>query len=189
MIVTPAATACRNRGFTLVEALATIAVLSIVGLASSRLILESSSRFTDAVTRSQLHATGTSAMSRIVSELGGVSPLSGVSPTAPNINSASSSTSVTFVGSGGATRTITYNSGASTIIITGSAAASQTLASDCTAFSFTYLDSTGGTISPASGTSLIRRVVVQFTLSRAGVSETIRTSVYIRSMMSGSGAS
>lgn len=177
------------RAFTLVEAVATIAVLSVVGLASSRLILESSARYTDAVTRSQLHASASGAISRIVTELRAISPDSGVSPAAPDIDSSFSSTSLSFAGSGGASRTIAYNSGAGTITISGSAAASQTLATDCTAFSLSYLDSTGGTITPGSGSTLIRRIVVQFTLTRGGVSETIRTSVYIRSMMSGSGAS
>lgn len=178
----------RSRGFTLVEAIATIVVLSIIGLVGARITAEASARYTNAVVRARLHNAASAAMDRITSELRDIQPTSATGAVGPDINSAFSATAITFNSTAGGSRTITFNSGAGTITLSGSAASSQILAQDCSAFTLTYSGSTDSAIAPGGNQALIRRIAVSLTLSSGGITETLRSKVFIRSMMSGSGA-
>ena len=58
-----------RRGFTLIEAIATIVVLAIIGSIASLIILTAVDGYTDAATGAQLHIEASTAMDRIVREL------------------------------------------------------------------------------------------------------------------------
>lgn len=172
--------------FTLVEAIATIAIVATLSVLSSRLILEGASRFSDATIRVDLHNQASGALDRIVQDLRSMQKDSGTT-VLPSISTGFTATSVTFNDSAGTATTISYNSSTSVVSITQSGVTS-TLLSNCSAFSFTYADKDNATVSPGGSRDDIRRITISLTVTRSGVTETLRTKVYIRAMMAGSGA-
>lgn len=174
-----------RRAFTLVEAIATIAILATLSVISSRLILESSARYTDAATRADLNTRASAAMQRVVSELRSMQK--DPSTVVPSITSAFSATSVIFTNASGVSTTISYNSGTSTLSITLGGTTS-TLLTNCSSFALAYADKDNAAVSPGGNRDNIRRVSITITATQGGISETIRTTVYIRALMAGSGA-
>ncbi len=88
-----------RRGFTLIEAIATIVVLAIIGSIASLLILNAVDGYTDAATTAQLHIEASTAMDRIVRELRRVPLDSGAAGVAPDINDVTP-TSITWGANG-----------------------------------------------------------------------------------------
>ena len=76
-----------RRGFTLIEAIATIVLLSILGTFGSLVILNSTEGYIDASTVSQLHAELSISLDRIVRELRKIELDSGAAGVAPDIDS------------------------------------------------------------------------------------------------------
>lgn len=186
-MLTPAQTHPRHtrHAFTLVETIATIVIISIVSVLSSRLILEGAARYTDATTRSDLHNQASAALERIVQELRSMQKDS--ASTVPSISSGFTASTITFTGLSGASTTITYDSVSSSVTLT-QAGNTGTLLTNCSAFSLTYADKDNSAVAPGASRDNIRRVTISLTVTRAGISETLRTKVYIRAMMAGSGA-
>lgn len=175
-------TSRRRRGFTLVEAISSIVVISIVGLVGSRLVLEVSKVMEGTARRAELSNSLNTVMERAMTELSSIDASSGV----PTITSPSSS-SITFTVNG-SSRTLSYSG--TTVQFTGAAASAATLATDVTAFTLAYYDKNNAVIaSPAAAISTIRSVQLTVTARKAWVSETLRSRVFIRSLSSGSGAS
>jgi prepilin-type N-terminal cleavage/methylation domain-containing protein len=172
-------------GFTLIEAIATISILATLSVISSRLILESSARYSDTTVRAELNTRASGAMQRIVHELRSMQKNS--TTIVPSIDPAFSATSVTFNNTSGVATTISYDPAGGSIFITIGGTTS-TLLSNCSAFVLAYADKDNAAVSPGGSRDNIRRVSITITTTQAGVSETIRTRVYIRAMMSGSGA-
>lgn len=172
--------------FTLVEAIATIAIVATLSVLSSRLILEGASRFSDATIRVDLHNQASGALDRIVQDLRSMQKDSG-STVVPSIASGFTATSVTFNDSAGTATTISYDPSTSIVSISQPGVTS-TLLSNCTAFSLAYADKDNATVSPGSSRDNIRRITISLTVTRSGISESLRTKIYIRAMMAGSGA-
>jgi prepilin-type N-terminal cleavage/methylation domain-containing protein len=167
---------CR-RGFTLVEALSTLVIMAVLGSVTSTIIFSAVRGYRDAATAAQLHGEASGAMDRITRELRAI-PLSG---TAPDIASVTS-TSITW-----STNSALSLSGTN-LMLSIAGGTSQRLLSDVASFSIqTYDESNTALASSVSGAgcAAIRRVQVQVTLTRFGISETLRTRVFVRSTMEG----
>jgi len=178
----------RRRGFTLVEAIATIVVLAVVMGVSSRLIYAGADAYTAGSVRAELHSQLCAAMDRVVSELREVRATPSSSPVTPNISSVSA-TSIAWTGPDGTARTVALSG--SSLNLTVGAASATALAVGLTGFTVACYDESnaalGASLSGAS-TAPIRRVELTVQGSAGGVSETLRTRVFLRCMVSGGSA-
>lgn len=178
---------CFARGFTLVETIATIVVIAIVAGMASRLISEGSREYSDAAVRSLLNKQLSTALDRLVTEFRQIGQDTS-SGTAPDISSSFAATSMTW-NTLTSSRTVSFNSGTGIVQLSGAAAANSTLLSGCTAFTLAYADKDNATVSPGGSAPSIRRITITITVAQGSITETLRSKVYIRSMMIGSNAS
>lgn len=170
-----------GRGYTLVEAISTITIIAVVMALTSRIIFAAVDGYGSAATRAELHSKTSAAMERACIALRQVPLKSGTATPAPDIASVTPS-SITW-----ATNTSLSLSG-STLLLTEAGGSAQTLLDDVTAFDVATFDegntALAGTMSGAS-CEAIRRIRVTITVQDGGVSETLRTRVFIRALMAG----
>ena len=173
--------ASRRRGFTLVEMVATIAVMAALGTVASTTVLSALNSYLSASTRAQLHTEISMAMDRIVRELQNTQLDTSVSGVAPDIESVSASA-------------ITWNDDYSLTLSGGqvffaeNGAAAAPLLSDVTSFGVRAYDESNATLGASlsgSGCDPIRRVRITITMQRSGITETMRTKVFLRCTMEG----
>jgi prepilin-type N-terminal cleavage/methylation domain-containing protein len=171
-----------RRGFTLVEALATIVVISILGSISSTVIYTGVIAYRDAAAQGHLHAEVSIAMEVIARTLREVPAEPGSRPAVPQIAAVMPS-SIAW-GPGGAS-TLALNGSQLQLVQGGS---TVVLLTDVTAFNIRCLNATGAPL-PSSisgaGTRDIQRVEVTIAVSRQGVTERLRTLVFLRCLLSG----
>ena len=164
------------------EVIATMAVLAVIGSVVSSLVLTASKSYTDASRVAQYQAELSTAMTRVTRELRwiGIDPLS--APVVPLISTVSASS-------------ITWNTNYSLALVSGelryTAAGGTAIAllKDVTAFTLqTYDDSNAALGATLSGAQCypVRRIQITMTITRNGVSQTLRSKVYLRSLMEGS---
>lgn len=182
-----------RRAFTLVEAITTLVVIALIGVAASRVLFQAFQALDHASTRTDLANTVASAMERISGEFRTMQAATGSTPPTPDITACTAS-SITFRNTSNATRTITLSG--SNLVLTGSAAATQTIASNVTAFTVQTYDAANSALpaTPSAGQrDTIRRVQITITASATNtggsISETLRTKIYLRCMGLGSGSS
>lgn len=188
MARSPSRTAIARRAFTLIEAIATMVVLSILGTFGSSIILSNTEGYFDASLTGQLHVELSISMDRIVRELRMIELDSAATGMAPNIDSVTAS-SMTWRNDAGNVFSLSLSGNNLMLAVDGAAA--NLLLSEVTMFSIQVFDEDNAALAASlSGISCdpIRRVSVSITLTRYGVSETLGTRVFIRSMMSGGGA-
>lgn len=170
-----------RHGFTLVEVIATIVILAVIGSMASRTILAAMDGYVRASTQAQLHSELSIALERIERELRKIPIKSNYGSLAPNISSVSA-TAMTWNGNcslslSGSQLSLVENGGPAAILL-----------SDVTSFSIqTYNESNaslGASLSGA-GCDPIRRIAVQITVQRAGIAETLRSKIYLRCTMEG----
>jgi prepilin-type N-terminal cleavage/methylation domain-containing protein len=173
----------RRRGFTLVEAIAAMTIISALGSVTSALIYTAISSYRSSYTVAQLHEEISTALDRVSRRLRDVE-LNAAAPAgtiAPNISNVSAS-SISFSGSS----SLTLSSGSISFVDAGAPAV--TLLSNVSSFSVQCYDESnaamGATLS-AAACYPIRRIAVQITCQRDGVTETVRTRVFVRSTMQG----
>lgn len=167
-----------RRGFTLVEAITTMVVLAIIGSVTSGMLLSGVTGYRDAATSAQIHAEASAALDRIVRELREVPLDAG----APDIESVTSN-SITWA----TNSSLTVSGSKLRLSIAGGTA--QTLLDSVSSFSVqTYNESNTALSASLSGAGCapIRRVQLQVTVTRQGVSQTLRTRVFLRRAMEGS---
>jgi prepilin-type N-terminal cleavage/methylation domain-containing protein len=173
--------ASHRRGFTLVEMVATIAVMAALGTVASTTVLSALNSYLSASTRAQLHTEISMAVDRIVRELQNTQLDTSVSGVAPDIESVSAST-------------ITWNDDYSLtmsggqILFTENGAAAAPILNDATSFGVqTYDESNAALGASLSGSSCdsIRRVRITITMQRNGIAETLRVKVFLRCTMEG----
>jgi prepilin-type N-terminal cleavage/methylation domain-containing protein len=172
-----------RRGFTLVEAVATITILAVVSMTASRIIFAAADAYAGEATRAELTLDLSAAMERIAGELRAI-PSRDASPGTPWIDVATAS-GVTF---GNGSRLALVSDRLELTIEGGPARA---LLEDVAAFELTYFDEAGQPINaPVAGAArdTIRRIGVSVTRGKHGVVEQLRTRVYIRSAAAGGGA-
>ncbi len=172
------------RGFTLIESMATVAVLGILGSSASFLILDAVEDYSDATLTAQLHAEMSIALDRAMREVRKIELDAAASGVAPDITSMTVSLLQWEDSSGNAHRLGTSGTDLQLQIGGGDIA---TLLTDVSALTISIFDEDNvdlGTCSDAT-CDPVRRVAVDVTTLRSGVSESLRFRVFIRSTMSG----
>ncbi|MHC5002828.1 MAG: PilW family protein [Planctomycetota bacterium] len=174
----------RRRGFTLIELIATIVVLATVGTVASAIVMNATGGYVEASTAAQLHAEASVALDRIVRELRSMNLDTDATGIAPDIESIASSA-------------ITWNDD-DTLTLTGSnltlaedGGSAVVLLGDVSAFTIAASDEDDASVPlPASAASCdpIRRLTITVTVTRHGVSETLRSKLYLRCTMAGAGS-
>lgn len=170
-----------RRAFTLVEMIATMAVLGAVGSVAGTLVYSATRSYTDAARSAQLQTELSGAMERIVRELRWIGIDPDQAPIVPLINSVSATS-------------ITWQTNYSLALVSGelrytaAGGTHEVLLRDVASLTIsTFNDSNTALAATLSGTGCdpIRRIQVQITMTRGGVSQTLRTRVYLRSLMEG----
>ena len=185
MTVCPRQSRCRRRGFTLVESMATIVVLGVLGSSASYLILDSVDDYMEATTSAQLHAEMSIALDRAMRELRKIELDGAVSGVAPNI------TSMTWIWlewEDAAANTYQLGKTGSELQLEVAGGGLSTLLTDVTSLNISIFDESNVDIGPlcaGAACDPVRRIVVDVTTQRNGVSQSLRFKVFIRSTMSG----
>lgn len=174
---------CTRRGFTLIEAIATIVILAIIGSLASMIIINAVDGYVDAATEAQLHLEASTAMDRIVRELRKIPLDSAAAGIAPDIDDVTAS-SITLA-SGTEIKLI-----GNKLSFANAGPPSKALLKDVAAFSIqAYDESNNALAATLTGAACdpIRRLAIDLTLQRAGATATLRTKLFIRTTMSGGG--
>lgn len=170
----------RRGGFTLIEAISTIVILSIVGGVASNIVLASADAYFEASTRGQVHTEISVAMDRIVRELRDIDLDPGAGGVAPNIDDVTAA-SIDWEGDD----SLSMNGTDLQLEIDSSR---RTLLTDVTAFAVQAYDEDGAALGATlTGVQCdpVRRISLTITVTRSGVAETVRTLVFLRSTMAG----
>lgn len=179
--MSPAGIRRSARGFTMVEAIATLTVLGVLASVSVNLIYTATTSYRDAATRAQLSDEVSVAMDRIARRLTSIERDTSAAVVAPQISSVTP-TSIAW----NSNYSLTLSGAQLQLVENGGVA--RTLLDDVTSFSVSAFDESNaalaGTLSGAA-TQAIRRIRVQVTVQRLGISETTRTKLFIRATMSG----
>lgn len=173
-----------RRGYTLIEAIATIVILAALGSLASTIIVEASDGYFSGQVHAQLHTENSIAMDRIVRELRKIPLDDDANDIAPDIDEVTD-TSITWFGD----NSVTLNGTNLELVEDGGTA--RVLLTDVSAFAIQTYDESNNALSQprqAAQCDPIRRVQVTITLTRHGESETIRAKVFLRSTMTGAGS-
>lgn len=172
-----------RRGFTLIESLATIIILAIIGSLASMIIVNAVDGYVDAAIEAQLHTEASTAMDRIVRELRKIPLDSAAAGIAPDIDVVTA-TSITLAT--GTQITLVGNK----LQIANAGPPLIDLLDDVTAFSIqAYDESNAALAATLTGAACdpIRRIALDLTLQRSGATASLRTKLFIRPTMSGGG--
>ncbi len=179
----PAAPSHARRAFTLIEIVATIVVLSIIGSIASKTLLSAMDGYMRASTQAQLHSELSISMERIEREFRKIPIKASYGSIAPNITSVTAS-SIAWTSGGSYSLSLS----GSQLMIVDNGATSAVLQDDITAFAVqTYNESNTALGASLSGTGCdpIRRISIQITAQRAGITEVLRGRFYLRCTMDG----
>jgi type II secretory pathway pseudopilin PulG len=178
--LTPAGS--RNlRAFTLVETLCAIVVVATVGSVSSGIIYSAIRSYRDASNRAQLSDDCSAAFDRLTKVLWSIprdTSASVVAPLISNVTASSISWNTNW----------TLSLSGTQLLLTEAGGTARPILENVSAFTVTcYNESNGAMAASLSGaaTQAIRRIQIQVSISRQGQTETLRTRVFIRSLMSG----
>jgi prepilin-type N-terminal cleavage/methylation domain-containing protein len=173
----------RRRGFTLIELIATMAVLSAVATVVGLILLNAVDGFLRASARAQLHADVSTALERITRELRSISIDAGSIEPAADMDSITSS-SIAWEGD----NSIALNGDRLTLSIDGAPA--RPLLEGVTSFEFDALDEDADPLAlPLTDDECepVKQVVVTIAASRQGEVVTLRTRVFLRATLFASG--
>jgi type II secretory pathway pseudopilin PulG len=172
----------RPHAFTIVETVAVISILAIIGSIVSAITYTASKSYSDAAFTAQLQAELSAAMARSIRELRYIPIDPNSAPVVPKIDSITAS-SINW----NSNSSLSLSSGSLQLVLNGGTA--ETLLQNVTSFVVsTYDDSNtalGATLS-GSGTNPVRRIQLQMTISRNGATQSLRSRVYLRGLMAGS---
>ncbi len=174
-----------HQGFTLIEMIATMVVISILSAFASTIILNGSDGYLDASATAELHTELSVALDRIVREVRRIDPDTAAGPGAPNIDSVSE-TSMVWRDADDDLYRLELTGSALTLAVDGSVP--RTLLTDVTGFSMQARDDADAALPSlltGGACDAIRRVEVSISLTRFGVTETLGAKVFIRSTMEG----
>lgn len=172
----------RTRGvgaFTLIEVLSVIVIVATLMTVSSKIIFASIDAYAVAATRARLTAEMSSAMERVSSALRDI-PLDTTQTTAkPSIQSLSTG-SITW----SSTSSLSLSSGS--LVLTTATDGSMTLLPDVTSLTLAAYNEAGTALSlPLSGAACqaVQRIDVTVATTRQGISETLRTRIFLRNLV------
>ncbi|MHC4768544.1 MAG: pilus assembly FimT family protein [Planctomycetota bacterium] len=174
-----------RRAFTLIESMATIAVLATLGSIASFLVLDAVDDYSGTATAAQLHAELSIAMDRILREVRHIELDSGAAGVAPNIVGVDD-TYLAWQDSDSDNYSFSLSGGDIYLQIDGVAGA--VLLADVSGVTVkAYDEDNTELVLPLAGAACdaVRRVSVEISLQRNGVSQSLRSKVFIRSTMSG----
>ena len=168
-----------RRGFTLVEMIAVIAILGTLAAAGSGLIFTASNAYADASIVAELHDEASASLDQCVRILRDIPEDAAASGPAPDIDV------IVPYGLRWDANTILYRSGTNLWYREG-LGTWRIVQTDVTAFVVRSYDNDAallaGTLVGAA-CDPIRRIEIELTVTRLGVSETVRTRVYLRCTM------
>jgi prepilin-type N-terminal cleavage/methylation domain-containing protein len=165
------------RGFTLVEAICALTVLSVMGSVSSGLIFAGVRGCRDAAASAQLHEEASVAMEVMMRQLRAVAKTASGNPDIPAVTPSS----IAFGAS-------SFSASGGDLTWVDSGATGVTLVSNVSGMTVQCYDGNNAALAGSlsgSACNAIRRVSVSLTLTRDGVSETVRSRVFLRSFMQG----
>ena len=175
----------RRRGFTLVESMATISVLGILGSSASFLILDAVDDYIDASVSAQLHSEMSIALDRAMREIRKIELDTTASDVAPDITSMTD-TLLQWEDSSGNAYRLGWSGSELQLQIAGGTIA--TLLTDVTDMVISIFDEDNvdlGASCGGPGCDAVRRIAVEVWTQRSGVTESLRFKAFIRSTMSG----
>jgi hypothetical protein len=167
-----------RRGFTLVEAVATMTVVTILGGVGGSLVYSGVRANRDVAVRSQLHEELCLAVEAVCGVVRGIPARPGPAPDITAVTAAS----ISWAGGG----QVWLNG--STLMLTEPGSASIELLRDVSVFEVQCYDASGTALAQSlsgSACDAVQRVQVSVTAVREGVSESVRTRVFIRSLQVG----
>jgi hypothetical protein len=165
------------------ESMATVAVLAIMGSLTSFLILDAVDGFTDASNSAQLHAELSVALDRAMREIRMIELDTYATGVAPNIDDV---TPTTIIWTDSDVDSYLLQLSDSDLVLQIDSGPAAILLANVTAFSVTTYDEDNSQLAASiTGDSCdaIRRVELEVTVERGGVSESLRTRAFVRSTM------
>jgi len=168
------------RAFTLVETIAAITVLSVIASVTSSILWTSIQGYARGALAADLHTQASIALEQVVRNLRNIPKVSAAS--APDIASFSS-TSITW------NTDYTLSLDGAELVLRSDGGVPRTLITGVTSFSLQAFDQSNVELASSlsgNGCLPIRRFLITMTIQRDGVSETVRTKVFIRSLIAGS---
>src|SRR5436190_5330354 len=165
-----------RRGLTLIEAIATIVILATMGSVASAILLTSMNGYTNSAIKVEMHSEESIALDRIIRELRKCPRDAAAGVTAPLISSVTAS-SLAW------NNNYSVSKSGTNLMFVENGATSRILLSDVSSLTVqTYDESNVALAATLSGAACnaIRRVQITITMSRYGVTETLRTRLFIR---------
>ncbi len=169
-----------RRAFTLVEVIASIVIVAVLAATSANLVRDTTSGYADAVTRAGLINDGSAALERLVTGIRDIPLRASITPAEPSIATITTN-SLTVDGNHG------FALSGTNLRLTV-AGVTTTLLGNVSSFQVRAFDQDNAAMAVSlSGNACdpVRRIELTLTLSRNGVSETLRTRVFLRCMMHG----
>lgn len=183
--------ATSRRAFTLVELVAVMVVVAVIGTVGAFTMQRAAAATSQVATRGTLYAEGSAAMDRIIRKLQSAPARAATSPAVPSF-ATFSATSITWDD----LSAITYDANAQTLVFRDVAAGDSTSATpvligNVSDFSAAPFDQSNANIFTALGVSslnstqgaTVRRISIQFTITRDGQSVTLRSRAFVRCCM------
>jgi len=173
-----------RRGFSLIEVIAVIVILGIVGGATSSLILTSVASFTDSSGRIQLHSEASVTLDRLVREFREIDPDPQAGPPHPDIAQAGRSS---LRWSGGI-RSVRL--AGTTLLLDTDGVHEDVLCEGVSELTMNFMDESNRSLLvagavPAGDLPSIQRIAIRLSVMRQGMTETLTTRVFIRAAMTG----
>ena len=171
----------RRHGFTLVEMMAAMTIVAAVGSVPSAVIYSAIRSYQEASTRAVLHADAATALDDAFRLLSSISRDTSAAVVAPAISSLTA-TSVTW------NTNFSLSLSGTQLMFSEAGATARPLLNNISSLTISAYDESNAALAATlSGASPqpIRRLQLQVTVTRNGISETLRMRVFIRSMMSG----
>jgi prepilin-type N-terminal cleavage/methylation domain-containing protein len=171
----------RRRGFTLVETIAALVVVAAIGSVTSGIIYSAINSYRDASTTAQLHNDCSSAFDRLSKALWSIPRDSTATIVAPQVSSVTA-TSISW----GGNWSLALNG--TQLMLTEAGGTARPILENVTSFTLSCFDESNSALAASlsgSATQAIRRVQLQVTVARQGITHGLRSRVFIRSTMSG----
>jgi prepilin-type N-terminal cleavage/methylation domain-containing protein len=170
-----------RRGFTLIETIAAMVVVAVIGSLASGILYTAIGSYRDATTRAQIHNNCSAAFDRLTKLLWSIPRDTSASVVAPLISNVTA-TSITW------DTDWTLSLSGTQLMLTENGGTARAVLDNVTAFTVSCFDQSNAALAASlsgSATQAIRRIQIQVTVTRQGISESLRTRAYIRSLMTG----
>ncbi len=174
-----------RRGFTLIESMAAVAVLGVLASIASYLILDDVGQCLDSTTAAQLHAELSVAMDRATREVRKIDLDAGAAGVAPDVVTVLP-TMIEWEDQDGDQYWLLMSGGELRLKVDGGVSARlMSNVTACTVSTYDEDNTQLAWILGGASCDAIRRVQVDVTAVRNGITENLRTKMYIRSTMEG----